>query len=152
MQACNLTWEVRVVGWDQVSYGAEFVPNAKDGYTVIIQKIRKVGPTEETIISNSFKSNEPGKVVLTLHNSSSKKKRLLYRLKSIPLSSSFWTHQKKIKNLLVLIIIIITKCIMKLLYFFCLNFVNPFWIHEIMIYEVLIDYGDAWMGTTILGI
>ncbi|KAJ8442240.1 hypothetical protein Cgig2_005180 [Carnegiea gigantea] len=87
-EACNLTWEVRVVGWE-ASYGAEFVPNATDGYTVIIQKIRKVGPTEETIITNSFKSSEPGKVALTIHNSSSKKKRLLYRLKSFPVSSSF---------------------------------------------------------------
>lgn len=87
-EACNLTWEVRVVGWE-VSYGAEFVRNAKDGYTVIIQKIRRVGPTEETIITNSFKSSEPGRVLLTIHNSSSKKKRLLYRLKSIPASSSF---------------------------------------------------------------
>ncbi|XP_010675154.2 patellin-3 [Beta vulgaris subsp. vulgaris] len=82
-EACHLTWEVRVLGWE-VSYGAEFVPNAKDGYTVIIQKLRKVGPTEETIISNTFKTSEPGKVVLTIHNSSSKKKRLLYRLKSNP--------------------------------------------------------------------
>lgn len=80
-EACHLTWEVRVLGWE-VSYGAEFVPNAKDAYTVIIQKMRKVGPNEETIISNSFKTSEPGKVVFTIDNSSSKKKRLLYRLKT----------------------------------------------------------------------
>ncbi|XP_021733323.1 patellin-3-like [Chenopodium quinoa] len=82
-EACLLTWEVRVLGWE-VSYGAEFVPNAKDNYTVIIQKMRKVGPTEETIISNSFKTSEPGKIVLTIDNSSSKKKRLLYRVKTEP--------------------------------------------------------------------
>ncbi|KAL9247981.1 hypothetical protein vseg_021348 [Gypsophila vaccaria] len=80
-EACNLTWEVRVLGWD-VSYGAEFVPNAKDGYTVIIQNLKKVGATEETVITNGFKSSEPGKVVLSIHNSSSKKKRLLYRFRS----------------------------------------------------------------------
>ncbi|GAB4855337.1 Patellin-3 [Ancistrocladus abbreviatus] len=83
-EACQLTWEVRVLGWE-VSYGAEFVPNAQDAYIVIIQKIRKVAASEESIISNSFKVTEPGKVVLSLDNATSKKKKLLYRLKSKPL-------------------------------------------------------------------
>ncbi|KAK9691698.1 hypothetical protein RND81_09G212900 [Saponaria officinalis] len=85
-QACNITWEVRVVGWD-VSYGAEFVPNAKESYIVIIQKLKKVGATEESIITNNFKCSEAGKVVLTIHNSSSKKKSLLYRLQPLILLS-----------------------------------------------------------------
>lgn len=80
-QACELTWEVRVVGWD-VSYGAEFVPSAEDSYTVIIQKSRKVGSNEETVVCNSFKIGEAGKVVLTIHNSTSKMKKLLYRFKT----------------------------------------------------------------------
>ena len=83
MQACNVTWEVRVLGWD-VNYGAEFVPNASDAYTIIIQKMKKVGPTQQSIITNTFNIVEPGKVVLSIHNSSSKKKILLYRLKSKP--------------------------------------------------------------------
>jgi hypothetical protein len=80
-QACELTWEVRVVGWD-VSYGAEFVPSAEDSYTVIIQKSRKVGSNEEAVVCNSFKIGEAGKVVLTIHNSTSKMKKLLYRFKT----------------------------------------------------------------------
>ncbi|CAI9774713.1 unnamed protein product [Fraxinus pennsylvanica] len=36
-QTCQLVREVRVVGWD-ISYGAEFVPSAKGGYTWIVQK------------------------------------------------------------------------------------------------------------------
>ncbi|KAL8166449.1 hypothetical protein V2J09_007948 [Rumex salicifolius] len=86
-EACQLTWEVRVLGWE-VSYGAEFVPNAEESYTVIIQKMRKISVNGEGkgVISNSFKVGEPGKVILTIHNSSSKKKRLLYRLKSKPFS------------------------------------------------------------------
>ncbi|KAJ6927026.1 patellin-3 [Populus alba x Populus x berolinensis] len=86
-ETCLLTWEVRVAGWD-VSYGAEFVPSAEDSYTVIIQKARKVAATEEPVVCNSFKIGEPGKVVLTIDNSTSKKKKkLLYRLKTKPASS-----------------------------------------------------------------
>ncbi|KAM5574829.1 patellin-3-like [Rosa sericea] len=76
-----LVWEVRVLAWD-VSYGAEFVPSAEDAYTIILQKTRKVAPSDEPVISNSFKIGEPGKVVLTIDNQSSKKKKLLYRSKT----------------------------------------------------------------------
>jgi hypothetical protein len=85
VQKSTLVWEVRVVDWN-VSYGAEFVPSAGDGYTVIIQKNRKIAPADETIISNTFKIGEPGKVILTIDNQSSKKKKLLYRSKTIPIS------------------------------------------------------------------
>lgn len=81
MQTCLLTWEVRVVGWE-VSYGAEFVPSAEEGYTVIIQKARKMAGNEEPVVCNSFKIGEPGKVVITIDNPTSKKKKLLYRLKT----------------------------------------------------------------------
>ncbi|XP_017969920.1 PREDICTED: patellin-3 [Theobroma cacao] len=84
-ETCLLTWEVRVVGWD-VSYGAEFVPSAEDSYTVIIQKARKVASTEEPVVCNNFKIGEPGKVILTIDNPTSKKKKLLYRLKTKPTS------------------------------------------------------------------
>lgn len=71
-----------MIGWD-VSYGAEFVPSAEGGYTVIIQKARKVASSEEPVVCNSFEIGEPGKVVLTIDNASSKKKKkLLYRLKT----------------------------------------------------------------------
>ncbi|KAK8663725.1 hypothetical protein V6N13_083532 [Hibiscus sabdariffa] len=85
-EACFLTWEVRVVGWD-VSYGAEFVPSGEDSYTIIIQKSKKVvGCPEEQVVCNNFKVGEPGKVVVTIHNPTSKKKKLLYRLKTMPTS------------------------------------------------------------------
>ncbi|KAF9602135.1 hypothetical protein IFM89_025180 [Coptis chinensis] len=80
-QTCLLVWELRVLGWD-VSYGAEFVPSAEDGYTVIVQKTRKIAATDEPVITNSFKIGEPGKVVLTIDNTTSKKKKLLYRFKT----------------------------------------------------------------------
>ncbi|XP_062101384.1 patellin-3-like [Humulus lupulus] len=76
-----LVWELRVLGWD-VSYGAEFVPSTEGHYTVIVQKARKVNSTEEPLISNSFKVGESGRIVLTIDNQSSKKKKLLYRSKT----------------------------------------------------------------------
>ncbi|KAE8679231.1 Gag protease polyprotein [Hibiscus syriacus] len=82
---CALVWELRVVGWD-VNYGAEFVPIAEDGYTVIVSKTRKVGAADETVISGSFKRGEAGKIVLTIDNQSAKKKKLLYRSKAKPYS------------------------------------------------------------------
>ncbi|XP_031501736.1 patellin-3-like [Nymphaea colorata] len=80
-EVCTLVWELRVLGWD-VSYGAEFVPDAEDGYTVIIQKTRKVAATDEPVIRNSYKIGESGKVILKIENATSKKKKLLYRFKT----------------------------------------------------------------------
>ncbi|KZV57100.1 patellin-2-like [Dorcoceras hygrometricum] len=76
----TLVWEVRVVGWD-VSYAAEFVPSAEGGYTWIVQKSRKIGSTDEQVLGCTFKIGEPGKVVLTFDNQTSKKKKLVYRSK-----------------------------------------------------------------------
>jgi len=72
-----------VSGWD-VSYGAEFVPSAEDGFTIIVQKLRKITQGEETVISGSFKVDGPGKIVLTFNNQTSKKKKLFYRSKTKP--------------------------------------------------------------------
>jgi len=76
----TIVWELRVLGWE-VSYGAEFTPDAEGGYTVIVQKTRKVPANEEPIMKGSFKVGEPGKLVLTINNPASKKKKLLYRSK-----------------------------------------------------------------------
>ncbi|TKY60496.1 Patellin-3 protein [Spatholobus suberectus] len=80
---CLLSWELRAIGWE-VSYGAEFVPSSEGSYTVIVQKARKVASSEEPVLCNSFKVGEPGKIVLTIDNTSSKKKKILYRLKTKP--------------------------------------------------------------------
>ncbi|XP_058731146.1 patellin-3-like [Vicia villosa] len=80
-EKCLVSWEVRVIGWE-VKYGAEFVPTNEESYTVIVQKARKVSSSEEAVICNRFKVGESGKVVLTIDNTSSKKKKLLYRFKT----------------------------------------------------------------------
>ncbi|XP_037471213.1 patellin-3-like [Triticum dicoccoides] len=76
----TVVWELRVLGWE-VSYGVEFTPDAEGGYTVIVQKTRKVPANEEPIMKGSFKAGEPGKVVLIVNNPTSKKKKLLCRFK-----------------------------------------------------------------------
>ncbi|CAM0955397.1 unnamed protein product [Alopecurus aequalis] len=76
----TVVWELRVLGWE-VSYGVEFTPDAEGGYTVIVQKTRKVPANEEPIMKGSFKVSEPGKVVITVNNPTSKKKKLLCRFK-----------------------------------------------------------------------
>ncbi|KAF3445411.1 hypothetical protein FNV43_RR10587 [Rhamnella rubrinervis] len=79
-EKCVIVWELRVVGWE-VRYGAEFVPNAENAYAIIIQKSTKLSPTDEPVAHNSFKVGELGKILLTVDNPTSKKKRLLYRFK-----------------------------------------------------------------------
>ncbi|CAL9163167.1 unnamed protein product [Musa hybrid cultivar] len=79
-ETCLIVWELRVLGCE-VSYGAEFTPSAEDGYTVIVQKNRKLAADDEPVIKGSFKNGEPGKVVLNIENLTSKKKLLLYRYK-----------------------------------------------------------------------
>ncbi|PIA37834.1 hypothetical protein AQUCO_03000403v1 [Aquilegia coerulea] len=75
----TLVWDVSVLGWE-VTYKEEFVPSDEGSYTIIVQKAKKMGYGEEPI-RNSFRNNEPGKVVLTIENGSFKKKRVLYRYK-----------------------------------------------------------------------
>ncbi|XP_074273347.1 patellin-3-like [Silene latifolia] len=79
-EATEVIWELRVIGWD-VNYGAEFVPAKEGGYTLNISKPKKVASTEEPVIVDTFKVTEAGKVVITIDNQSSKKKKLLYRSK-----------------------------------------------------------------------
>lgn len=65
-----------------MNYKEEFVPTDEGSYTIIVQKRKKIGSNNEGPIRNTFRSNEPGKVVLTIENTSSKKKRVLYRYKA----------------------------------------------------------------------
>lgn len=66
-----------VLGWE-VSYKEEFIPTDEGSYTIIIHKEKKMDSVEEPV-RNSFRNNEPGKVVLTIKNHSKKKKRAFYR-------------------------------------------------------------------------
>lgn len=76
----SLCWDLTVLGWE-VSYKEEFVPTDEGSYTIIVQKGKKMG-SQEGPVRNTFRNNEPGKVVLTIENNSNKKKRVLYRYKT----------------------------------------------------------------------
>ncbi|XP_041024352.1 patellin-4 [Juglans microcarpa x Juglans regia] len=75
----TLVWDLSILGWE-VNYKEEFVPIDEGSYTIIVQKAKKMS-SQEGPIRNSFRTNEPGKVVLTIENTSSKKKRVLHRYK-----------------------------------------------------------------------
>ncbi|CAF2183468.1 hypothetical protein BRARA_G02369 [Brassica rapa] len=83
--ACMLSWELRVLGAD-VSYGAQFEPTTEGNYAVIVSKNRRIESTDEPVITESFKVGEPGKIVITIDNQTSKKKKVLYRFKTLPIS------------------------------------------------------------------
>ncbi|KAJ7969203.1 patellin-4 [Quillaja saponaria] len=76
----TLVWNLTVLGWE-VYYKEEFVPSDEGSYTIIVQKGKKIG-SQEGPVRNSFRNNEPGKIILTIENTSSKKKRVLYRYKT----------------------------------------------------------------------
>nr|POE89295.1 patellin-4 [Quercus suber] len=73
----TLVWDLAVLGWE-VNYKEEFVPTDEGSYTIIVQKGKKMG-SQEGPIRNTFRTNEPGKLVLTIENLSSRKKKVLYR-------------------------------------------------------------------------
>ncbi|KAJ3674496.1 hypothetical protein LUZ60_005112 [Juncus effusus] len=76
----TLVWDLTVLGWE-VNYKEEFVPSDEGSYTILIQKARKMNH-EEKSVHNSFKNNEPGKVVFTIENCNYKKKKAFYRYKT----------------------------------------------------------------------
>ncbi|PON87230.1 Cellular retinaldehyde binding/alpha-tocopherol transport [Trema orientale] len=83
----TLIWDLTVLGWE-VNYKEEFVPSDEGSYTIIVQKGKKMG-SQEGPLRNTYRSNEPGKVVLTIENTSNKKKRVLYRYKTKKSAASF---------------------------------------------------------------
>lgn len=58
-----------------MEYSAEFVPIAEGGYTIAVEKPRKISPSEEAI-HNSYTSKEAGKMVLSVDNTSSRRKKV----------------------------------------------------------------------------
>ncbi|GKV06125.1 hypothetical protein SLEP1_g18052 [Rubroshorea leprosula] len=70
----TITWDLAVGGWD-LDYSAEFIPNAEDSYTIAVEKPRKMSPSEEAI-HNSFTSREAGKMVLSVDNTASRRKKV----------------------------------------------------------------------------
>ncbi|KAJ6699412.1 PATELLIN-6 [Salix purpurea] len=70
----TITWDIVVGGWD-LEYSAEFVPNALGSYCIAVEKAGKIAPSEEAI-RNSFTPREAGKMVLSLDNTASRRKKV----------------------------------------------------------------------------
>lgn len=61
-------------GWD-LDYSAEFVPSAPGSYTIAIEKTRRVACNEEPV-HNSYTSKEAGKMVLSIDNTNSRRRKV----------------------------------------------------------------------------
>ncbi|KMT20173.1 hypothetical protein BVRB_1g001830 [Beta vulgaris subsp. vulgaris] len=99
MKSCNVLWELRVIGWD-VIYDAKFVPNMKGSYITNISRPRKLTTSDGLVISEGFRINEPGKLILTVHNTSSTKKKLLTRVRVLSSCLSI-EHEPSLRGWLV---------------------------------------------------
>ncbi|GFS38554.1 SEC14 cytosolic factor family protein [Actinidia rufa] len=70
----TITWDIVVGGWE-LDYSAEFVPIVEGSYTIVVEKPRRTAATEEAI-HNSFTAKEAGKLVLSVDNTASRKRKV----------------------------------------------------------------------------
>ncbi|PIA59593.1 hypothetical protein AQUCO_00400464v1 [Aquilegia coerulea] len=70
----TITWELVVGGWE-VDYSVEFVPDSEKSYTIAIQKAKWMAVSEEPIYK-SFTAKEFGKLVLSVDNTNSGRKKV----------------------------------------------------------------------------
>ncbi|RWW78911.1 hypothetical protein BHE74_00012819 [Ensete ventricosum] len=71
----TIAWDVAVGGWD-VDYGAEFVPSDEGSYTVVVQKTRRIPGGAEEAIHDAFTTKEAGKMVLSIDNTNSRRRKV----------------------------------------------------------------------------
>ncbi|XP_072983838.1 patellin-6 [Typha latifolia] len=71
----TITWDLVVGAWD-LEYGAEYVPTAEDSYTLCVEKTRRIPATADEPIHNVFTAREAGKMVLSIDNSTSRKRKV----------------------------------------------------------------------------
>ena len=64
-----------VGGWD-LEYSAEYVPSAEGSYTIAVEKSRRIPATVEEPVHNVFTSKEAGKMVLSIDNTSSRRRKV----------------------------------------------------------------------------
>nr|ACG42957.1 patellin-5 [Zea mays] len=74
----TITWDLVVGGWD-LEYGAEYVPAADGSYTLCVEKARTVPATADADagpLHNAFTAREAGRMVLSIDNSGSRKRKV----------------------------------------------------------------------------
>lgn len=62
-------------GWD-LEYGAEYVPRSEGSYTIAVEKTRRISASMEEPVHNVFNCKEPGKLVLSIDNTGSRKRKV----------------------------------------------------------------------------
>ncbi|CAN8254731.1 unnamed protein product [Cochlearia groenlandica] len=82
----TITWDIVVGGWD-IEYTAEFVPNAEESYAIVVEKPKKVKACDDAV-TNSFTTGEPGKLILSVDNTLSRKKKVAAYRYTVRKSSS----------------------------------------------------------------
>ncbi|MCL7028859.1 hypothetical protein MKW94_017990 [Papaver nudicaule] len=71
----TITWDIVVGGWD-LDYSVEFIPLAQGSYTVAVQKVKRMNESDQEPIHNSYTAKEAGKMVLSVDNTGSRKKKV----------------------------------------------------------------------------
>ncbi|MQL76449.1 hypothetical protein Taro_008856 [Colocasia esculenta] len=70
----TITWDIVVGGWE-LDYSAEYVPAAEGSYTVVIERTRRMAAADEPV-QNSFTAREAGKMVLSIDNTGSRRRKV----------------------------------------------------------------------------
>lgn len=87
----TIAWDFTVVGWE-VTCKEEFIPDDEGSYRVLLRKYKEKRMGES--IRNSFYIYEPGKLVITIDNTSLKKRRVYYRSKTKPYVTTYILNNK----------------------------------------------------------
>ena len=81
----TIIWDYAVVGWD-VTCKEEFIPDDEGSYNIMVRDAMKVKRPRENG-RNSCYISEPGKIVITIENSSTyARKKVYYRFKTKAIS------------------------------------------------------------------
>ncbi|KAH7577674.1 hypothetical protein ACOSP7_001340 [Xanthoceras sorbifolium] len=90
-EGVTMIWDFTVVDWD-ASYKEEFIPDDEGSYRVLLREERERKGGES--IRNSFYISEPGKIVITIDNSTYNKKKVFYRFKTKPTVPMYVSYKK----------------------------------------------------------
>ncbi|KAJ0978343.1 hypothetical protein J5N97_013817 [Dioscorea zingiberensis] len=71
----TITWDIVVGGWD-LEYSAEYVPRSDGSYTIAVEKSRRISANSDEPVHNVFTSKEAGKLVLSIDNTGSRKRKV----------------------------------------------------------------------------
>ncbi|CAL9100002.1 unnamed protein product [Musa acuminata var. zebrina] len=71
----TIAWDIAVGGWD-LDYSAEYVPSDEGSYTVVVEKTRRIPAAADEPIHDVFIAREAGKMVLSIDNTSSRRRKV----------------------------------------------------------------------------